>query len=643
MSASNKESPSRESTSSSARISLIAEDSLTRDFSMGSLTSTVSQDEYFRCRDHAESVLKRMQNYLENEQLCDVILIAGIDGKRVPAHRLVLSASSAYFSAMFTGSLRETKEEEVTLGEVHGDALQILVQYCYTGFIELREDTVETLLATACLLQLNAVVTACCNFLARQLHPSNCLGFAFFAEQQSCTTLLKLAKAYTCQHFMQVCKNQEFFQLNAEQLGKLLSNDDLNVPSEQDVFHSLMSWVQQDTATREKFIPELLALIRLPLLQPSFIADHVESVCGSSECQQLVMEALKWHLLPERRSLISTERTKPRKSTVGRLLAVGGMDAHKGAISIESYCPRLDKWTVWKNMSARRLQFGVAVMDDKLIIVGGRDGLKTLNTVECLDLNTMAWTPLTPMGTHRHGLGVAVLEGPMYAVGGHDGWSYLNTVERWDPFARTWNYVAPMSAMRSTAGVAVLGGRLYVVGGRDGSVCHRSVECYDPHTNKWTLRAPMNKRRGGVGVAVASGHLYALGGHDCPASNPSVCRTDTVERYDPGTDSWTLICSLSVGRDAIGCAFLGDRLIAVGGYDGNHYLKTAEEYDPETNEWTQVAPLTYNRAGACVITIPNIIPSTPPLAASSTKKWKPVRLNPYCYRRTVEFVDYYNL
>lgn len=34
---------------------------------------------------------------------------------------------------MFTGSLRETKENEVTLGEVHGDALQILVQYCYTG------------------------------------------------------------------------------------------------------------------------------------------------------------------------------------------------------------------------------------------------------------------------------------------------------------------------------------------------------------------------------------------------------------------------------------------------------------------------------------------------------------------------------
>lgn len=642
---SNKESPSREPTTTATtnRISMAAgEDTIARDYSMISINSAGSQEEYFRSRDHAECILKIMQNYLDNELLCDVILIAGNDGKRVPAHRIVLSASSAYFAAMFTGSLRETKEEEVTLGEINGDALQILVQYCYTGFIELREDTVETLLATACLLQLTSVVTACCNFLARQLHPSNCLGFAFFAEQQSCNTLLKLASAYTCQNFMQVCKNQEFFQLNSEQLGKLLSSDDLNVPSEQDVFHALMSWIQHDPTNREQHIPDLLALIRLPLLQPSFIADHVETVCGSSDCQQLVMEALKWHLLPERRSLISTERTRPRKSTVGKVLAVGGMDAHKGAISIESYCPRLDKWALLKNLSARRLQFGVAVLEDKLIIVGGRDGLKTLNTVESLDLNSMIWTPLNPMGTHRHGLGVAVLAGPLYAVGGHDGWSYLNTVERWDPIARTWSYVAPMSSMRSTAGVAVLGGRLYVVGGRDGSVCHRSVECYDPHTNKWTLRAPMNKRRGGVGVAVANGYLYALGGHDCPASNPSVCRTDTVERYDPGTDTWTLIASMSVGRDAIGCALLGDRLIAIGGFDGNQYLKTVEEYDPETNEWTQLAPLTYTRAGASAVTIPNIIPPSAPLT-STTKKWKPVRINPYCYRRNVEFIDYYNL
>lgn len=54
----------------------------------------------------------------------------------------------------------------------------------------------------------------------------------------------------------------------------------------------------------------------------------------------------------------------------------------------------------------------------------------------------------------------------------------------------------------------------------------------------------MNIRRGGVGVGVCNGYLYALGGHDCPASNPAVSRTETVERYDPATDTWTLVSLL---------------------------------------------------------------------------------------------------
>lgn len=48
------------------------------------------------------------------------------------------------------------------------------------------------------------------------------------------------------------------------------------------------------------------------------------------ECQRLVMEAMKYHLLPERRPLLQSPRTRPRKATVGALFAVGGMDATKG-------------------------------------------------------------------------------------------------------------------------------------------------------------------------------------------------------------------------------------------------------------------------------------------------------------------------
>jgi hypothetical protein len=55
----------------------------------------------------------------------------------IPAHRLVLSAGSEYFSAMFTSGLREAAQSEVVLQDVDGDALWMLVNYCYTGIVVL--------------------------------------------------------------------------------------------------------------------------------------------------------------------------------------------------------------------------------------------------------------------------------------------------------------------------------------------------------------------------------------------------------------------------------------------------------------------------------------------------------------------------
>ncbi|KAE8584557.1 hypothetical protein XENTR_v10021014 [Xenopus tropicalis] len=557
-------------------------------------------DEYFQSLNHAEQTFRKMENYLQQKQLCDVLLIAG--NLKIPAHRLVLSAVSDYFAAMFTNDVREAKEEEIKIEGVDPDALKALVHYAYTGVLELKEDTIESLLAAACLLQLSQVIDVCCNFLMKQLHPSNCLGIRSFGDAQGCVELLRVAHSYTMEHFIEVIRNQEFLLLPASEIAKLLSSDDINVPDEETIFQALMQWVKHDIQCRQRDLGMLLSYIRLPLLPPQLLADLENSpmFANDLECQKFLMEAMKYHLLPERRSMMQSPRTKPRKSTVGALYAVGGMDATKGATTIEKYDLRTNSWIQISTMNGRRLQFGVAVIDNKLYVVGGRDGLKTSNTVECFNPVTKVWSIMPPMSTHRHGLGVAVLEGPMYAVGGHDGWSYLNTVERWDPQARQWNYVASMSTPRSTVGVAALNSKLYAVGGRDGSSCLKSMECFDPHTNKWSMCSPMSKRRGGVGVATYNGFLYAVGGHDAPASNHCSRLSDCVERYDPKTDNWTMVAPLSIPRDAVGVSPLGDRLYAVGGYDGQSYLNIVESYDAQTNEWTQDVSLNIGRAGACL-------------------------------------------
>uniref|UniRef100_A0A8C2U425 Kelch like family member 5 n=1 Tax=Coturnix japonica TaxID=93934 RepID=A0A8C2U425_COTJA len=501
--------------------------------------------------------------------------------------RLVLSSVSDYFAAMFTNDVREARQEEIKMEGVEPNALWALVQYAYTGRLELKEDNIECLLSTACLLQLSQVVEACCNFLMKQLHPSNCLGIRSFADAQGCTDLHKVAHNYTMENFMEVIRNQEFLLLPATEIAKLLASDDMNIPNEETILNALLTWVRHDLEQRRKDLSKLLAYIRLPLLAPQFLADMENNALfrDDIECQKLIMEAMKYHLLPERRPMLQSPRTKPRKSTVGVLFAVGGMDATKGATSIEKYELRTNMWTPVANMNGRRLQFGVAVLDDKLYVVGGRDGLKTLNTVECYNPRTKTWS--VSVKTEHLTVGGYLCFNANFLL---NFFSPSDYIQQWLPKGKLFVVLKYFLI-------------LYAVGGRDGSSCLKSMECFDPHTNKWSLCASMSKRRGGVGVTTWNGFLYAIGGHDAPASNLTSRLSDCVERYDPKTDMWTAVASMSISRDAVGVCLLGDKLYAVGGYDGQTYLNTVESYDPQTNEWTQVAPLCLGRAGACVVTV----------------------------------------
>lgn len=53
--------------------------------------------------------------------------------------RLVLSAVSDYFAAMFTNDVREAKQEEIKMEGVDPEALRSLVHFAYTG--EPSDDT----------------------------------------------------------------------------------------------------------------------------------------------------------------------------------------------------------------------------------------------------------------------------------------------------------------------------------------------------------------------------------------------------------------------------------------------------------------------------------------------------------------------
>ncbi|XP_050438382.1 kelch-like protein diablo [Adelges cooleyi] len=547
---------------------------------------------------HPRSVLAEFNVMRRHRELCDIAL--RVNNRKIYAHRIVLSACSPYFRAMFVGNLIESRQTEVTIRDIEEPAMELLVEFCYTARITIEESNVQSLLPAACLLQLPEIQDVCCEFLRRQLDPTNCLGIKTFADTHYCLDLLRVADKYTLHNFQEVMENEEFFMLPLTQLIDLLASDELNVKTEEQVFNAAMSWVKYDIPDRRHHLPRVLQHVKLPLLSPKFLVGTVGNdllVRSNEMCRDLVDEAKNYLLLPQERPLMQGPRTRPRKPVQqGQVLfAIGGWCSGDAIASVERYDPQTEDWKVQAQMTKRRCGVGVAVLDDLLYAVGGHDGQAYLNSMERYDPHTNQWScDVAPTSSCRTSVGVAVLEGYIYAVGGQDGIQCLNHVERYDPKENKWTKVAPMTTRRLGLAVTVLGEHLYAIGGSDGLTPLNSVERYDPKQNKWTNVASMSTRRKHLGCAVYKDMIYAVGGRD------DVMELSNAERYNPQTDEWSPIVAMTCKRSGVGLATVNGQLFAVGGFDGSAYLKTIEMYDENQNQWKLCGNMNYRRLGGGV-------------------------------------------
>ncbi|XP_053575266.1 kelch-like protein 3 [Bombina bombina] len=535
--------------------------------------------------EHTGKAFKVMNELRSKKMLCDVIIMA--EDVEINAHRVVLAACSSYFYAMFTVEMTESKAKKIEIKDVDGETLGKLIEYMYTAEIAITEENVQVLLPAASLLQLMDVRENCCDFLQSQLHPTNCLGIRAFADVHACTELLNQANSYAEQHFPEVMLGDEFLNLSLDEVCTLISSDKLTVSSEEKVFEAVISWIKHKKETRFEHMAKLMEHVRFPLLPREYLVQTVEEealIKNNNTCKDLLIEAMKYHLLPiEQRQIMKNPRTKPRTPVcLPKVMIVVGGQAPKAIPSVECYDFEEDRWEQIAELPSRRCRAGVVYMAGKVYAVGGFNGSLRVRTVDVYDGVKNHWTSTASMQERRSTLGAAVLNDLLYAVGGFDGSTGLASVETYSYKTNEWFFVAPMNTRRSSVGVGVVNGKLYAVGGYDGASrqCLSTVEEYNPEENEWTYAADMSTRRSGAGVGVLNGKLYAAGGHDGPLVRKS------VEVYDPGTNLWKQVSDMNMCRRNAGVCAVNQLLYVVGGDDGSCNLASIEYYNPITDKWT---------------------------------------------------------
>ncbi|XP_046983208.1 ankyrin-1-like [Schistocerca americana] len=131
-----------------------------------------------------------------------VTLVAG--ETRVAAHRAVLAAASPVFAAMFAHDMLEASCGQVSIDDVEGPVLRLLVAYTYTLQAPQLPDTAAQLLSAADKYGLSALKAACERQLISQLAVETAAVTAVRAVRHSCPDATRAAVAFIKDHLQVV-------------------------------------------------------------------------------------------------------------------------------------------------------------------------------------------------------------------------------------------------------------------------------------------------------------------------------------------------------------------------------------------------------------------------------------------------------
>jgi N-acetylneuraminic acid mutarotase len=271
-------------------------------------------------------------------------------------------------------------------------------------------------------------------------------------------------------------------------------------------------------------------------------------------------------------------------------------------------CGLYDGWKiVWTPKTDLPIPLGQCsgeTVNGKIYVMGGRspafpEYYGTVNYEFNPDSNT--WASKNNMPSGKTNFAIAAVNNKIYAIGGDP---FSNIVEAYDPAVDAWAIKANMPTPRQHISCGVVNNKIYVVGGLTSwSAFTSKNEVYDPATNTWQTLTPMPTPRHGARIASCNGKIYVLGGMG--DANSIWTPRDTVEAYDPITNSWETKEKMPTPRKGFGISVQNKDIFVTGGYAGDDVITSSIFFDTLNNEWYSTTDSPYKTDSFAYATIGN--------------------------------------
>ena len=177
-------------------------------------------------------------------------------------------------------------------------------------------------------------------FVEQLLTNSNCISTFYFAEKYQCEELVAKTRKFVHKNFASVAELDEFLDLEAEEVGRWISSDDICVEAEEDMFKIIQKWIEQNESYRKSKFEELFRHVRLVFVSRDFLLVDIvtnQLVRDNYSCLTKVLDAIALVSLSSEDAFLESPESPRRRLGTHAIVACGGKYVY-------CYLPRKEEW-----------------------------------------------------------------------------------------------------------------------------------------------------------------------------------------------------------------------------------------------------------------------------------------------------------
>ena len=486
----------------------------------------------------AQHCIKIAQHLLDqsvDESFCDIVL--QVEDQDFRAHKCVLASCSEYFYKMFTLEMKEKYDKTITIKGINAHTFRAILDWIYTGKIELNEDNLDETLQAVSMLQLTDLFDEINTFVKSILNHETVFTLFSLTSIYSVQKLLTSVVTYFCNYFQELSTQVKFEVITKDIVYQVLTSNQLCISNEKSAFDFLVKWVNFDIEERREDFPDLFKLIRLQFVPIEYVINvvrKIDLVRQFHDCRDLVEDALAHHILPD---LI--EKQTPRSSAyVDLIMFCPPVDHYLWTLDIES--KQLNKYPTKVVSSVNKYgNCAIAIKPNLAVFCGAGDSFSSsADVVKC---DGFEWKKMPSMTSPRAGAGATFFNNDLYVFGGENK-NFLGTFEK---YREEWKSFKNPCMPRSYLAAQTMDDKIYLIGGympagtveNDQSSSNYKRPCktttiFRPAEMSWEDVGDMNRARASFACAAYNSKIYVLGGADCDMS---------AEFLDTKSNLWTNI------------------------------------------------------------------------------------------------------